>query len=200
MDHHDEPQFKKQWVRQLGMKMFSQNKNRAHIELNIASCPSVCDSGTYCAVSDVKLLCLCHVDTDLTRIIHLCVVCQYKHHIVADGWWTSKYSGGSGGGLLEVLSRNFPWRLKLSLCLTKRCAMNAYWESGYIDPHLLDLVTSCGDEWSASRPGLFSPEEQPRHPLDRRLGRPQSRSARQCEGKILYLTKTRTSAPRSPSP
>jgi hypothetical protein len=36
-----------------------------------------------------------------------------------------------------------------------------------------------GDEWSASRPGLFIPQrDRPRYPLDRRLDGPQSRSRR----------------------
>jgi hypothetical protein len=33
-----------------------------------------------------------------------------------------------------------------------------------------------GGEWSASRPGCFTPRESPWHALDRRLGGPQSHS------------------------
>jgi hypothetical protein len=52
------------------------------------------------------------------------------------------------------------------------------------------LVLAGGE--SASRPGRFTPEqkERPRYPLDRRLDRPQSRSGRRGELKILSLVGT----------
>jgi hypothetical protein len=57
--------------------------------------------------------------------------------------------------------------------LTERHAMKAYWESGGIAPRILTSALH-GDEWLASRPGRFSSL----HPLNRRLGGPQSRSGR----------------------
>jgi hypothetical protein len=48
--------------------------------------------------------------------------------------------------------------------------MKAYGGSGCIDPRILDLGTS---EWSASRPGCFTPRgKSPWYPLDRRLDGP----------------------------
>jgi hypothetical protein len=48
--------------------------------------------------------------------------------------------------------------------------------SGGIAPLTLALD---GGEWSASRPGHFTPGgKNPRYPLDRRLGGPQNRSRR----------------------
>jgi len=50
----------------------------------------------------------------------------------------------------------FPFRVKLSLCLTKHDAMKTCWGSGGIFPA---FVTSSlrGGEWSASRPGRLIP-------------------------------------------
>jgi hypothetical protein len=57
-----------------------------------------------------------------------------------------------------------------------------------------------GGEWSTSRPGRFTPGESPRYLLDRRLGRPQSRSGQHKEVKIVAPTGTRTPTPWSSSP
>jgi hypothetical protein len=47
----------------------------------------------------------------------------------------------------------------LSLFLTKHEAMKAYWGSGSIAPHILTTALD-GGEWSASRPGRFTPREE----------------------------------------
>jgi hypothetical protein len=57
-------------------------------------------------------------------------------------------------------------KVKLSVCLTKHHAMETYWGSGGITPLILDLGTRW--EWSASRPGLFTPIE--RDPGTQRIG------------------------------
>jgi hypothetical protein len=59
--------------------------------------------------------------------------------------------------------------------------MKAYWESGGIAPHILDLGTR--RRWVVSftsRP-LYPHGKSARYPLDRSLGRPQSRSGRGAE-------------------
>jgi hypothetical protein len=43
-------------------------------------------------------------------------------------------------------------------------------------PFLISALND--DDWSASRPGRFTPDGKPRFPLYRRLGGPQSRSGR----------------------
>jgi hypothetical protein len=48
-------------------------------------------------------------------------------------------------------------KVKLSLCLTKHNAMKAYWEWRYSSTHSLTLALD-GGEWSASRPGRFTPK------------------------------------------
>jgi hypothetical protein len=61
--------------------------------------------------------------------------------------------------------------------------MEAYWRSRVIAPRILDLGTSW--RWVVSfmpRP-LFPHEKNPLYPLDRRLGKPQSRSRRAGEEK-----------------
>jgi hypothetical protein len=61
--------------------------------------------------------------------------------------------------------------------------MKAYWGVEVYHLALFDLGTE-GGEWSASRPGRFTPRERaPFYPLDRRLGGPQSRSGRGGEEK-----------------
>jgi hypothetical protein len=56
--------------------------------------------------------------------------------------------------------------------------MKAYWGTGGIDPRILTPALD-GGEWTASRPGRFTPRENsPWYPLDRRLGGTQSRSGR----------------------
>jgi hypothetical protein len=47
-------------------------------------------------------------------------------------------------------------KVKLSLCLTKHDAMKAYWGVEVWLPAFLTLALE-GGEWSASRPGLFTP-------------------------------------------
>jgi hypothetical protein len=49
-----------------------------------------------------------------------------------------------------------------------------------------------GGEWSASRPGRFTPW----HPLDRRLGGPQSRSERGSDYIYIYIYKFNGEAKR----
>jgi hypothetical protein len=63
------------------------------------------------------------------------------------------------------------------------------------------ILTSAlaGGEWSASRPGRFTPGESPRYPLNRRLGEPQNRSGRFGEEKILDPSGIRIPTPRSSS-
>jgi hypothetical protein len=49
--------------------------------------------------------------------------------------------------------------------------------------HAFLNLTIHGGEWLSSLPGRFSPREKPQHPLDRRLGEPQSRSGRRNKKK-----------------
>jgi hypothetical protein len=74
-------------------------------------------------------------------------------------------------------------KVKLSLCLTKHHAMKAYWRSGDISTRILVLGT--GWRWVVSfthRP-LYPQRKNPRYPLDRWLGEPQSCSGRGDEEK-----------------
>jgi hypothetical protein len=67
---------------------------------------------------------------------------------------------------------------KSPCALTKHHAMMAYWG---VEVQLYAFLTSAldGGEWSASRPGRFTPQgKSPSYPLDRRLGGPQGRSGR----------------------
>jgi hypothetical protein len=57
------------------------------------------------------------------------------------------------------LSERGKVKIKLSLCLTKHHAMQAYLGSGVTAPRIFDLGTR-GGEWSASRPGRFNPREK----------------------------------------
>jgi hypothetical protein len=50
-------------------------------------------------------------------------------------------------------------KVKLSLCLTKHRTMKAYWGWRYSSPHSLTSALD-GGEWSASRPGRFTPRER----------------------------------------
>jgi hypothetical protein len=69
-----------------------------------------------------------------------------------------------------------------------------------VQTHLFLTLALVGGEWSASRPGCFTPGERaPLYPLDRRLGGPQSWSGRH-EVKILAPTRTRNPTPWSSSP
>jgi hypothetical protein len=74
-------------------------------------------------------------------------------------------------------------KIKLSLCLTKHHAMKAYWGSGSIAPHILDLGTSRRRVVSFTPRPLYPQRKSPWYPLDRRLGGPQSRSGRGGEEK-----------------
>jgi hypothetical protein len=65
----------------------------------------------------------------------------------------------------------------MSLCLTMYHAMKRYWDGGRA-PRILELGTS--RRWIVSF--MFRPL-YPRYPLDRRLGRPRSRSGRSGEEK-----------------
>jgi hypothetical protein len=71
--------------------------------------------------------------------------------------------------------------------------------SGSRDPHFLDLGSSWRQVFSLTLP-LYPRGKWPRYPMDRRLGGPQSRSARYGEGKILDPTGARTPVPRSSNP
>jgi hypothetical protein len=74
------------------------------------------------------------------------------------------------------------------MCLIKHHAMKAY---GGVDVEIHILTSALvGGEWSASPQG-----KNPRYPLDRKLGGPQSRSGRRGEKKILDPTGTRTPTP-----
>jgi hypothetical protein len=78
--------------------------------------------------------------------------------------------------------------------------MKACGGSGWIDPRFLDFGTIW--RWVVSfTPRLLYPREKnPRYPLDRRLGGPQSRSGQFIEVKNLDPTGTRTPTRRSSSP
>jgi hypothetical protein len=69
-----------------------------------------------------------------------------------------------------------------------------------VEIHVYLTLALVGGEWSASRPGRFTPGEITRYPLNRGLGEPQNRSGRRGEEKNLASTRTRTSTPRSSSP
>jgi hypothetical protein len=71
---------------------------------------------------------------------------------------------------------------------------------GGVDGYIHVFLTSAlvGGEWSASRPGRFTPQgKNLRYPLDRRLGGPQNWSGRRGEEKILGPTGTQTPVSRS---
>jgi hypothetical protein len=75
--------------------------------------------------------------------------------------------------------------VKLSLRLIKCYAMKT---NGRLEVRALPFLISAldGGEWSASHPGRFtSGGNQPRYPLDRRLGGPQSQSEHYGEEKNL---------------
>jgi hypothetical protein len=81
------------------------------------------------------------------------------------------------------LLRKMKNKVKLSLCLSKHHVIKTYWEWGYNSKHSMNSVLD-GDEWSASRPGRFTPQGKgPRYPLDRRLVWPQSQSGHGVEEK-----------------
>jgi hypothetical protein len=69
-------------------------------------------------------------------------------------------------------------KVKLSLCLPKYHIIKAYWGSGDIDPHILKLISRCRWTVSFTPRSLYPQGKIPRYQLDRRMGRPQSRSGR----------------------
>jgi hypothetical protein len=82
------------------------------------------------------------------------------------------YSVNKGPPLVPVLSQMHPVhihstlppylsriKVKLSLCLTKHHAMKTYW-GVEIQLHALLISALDGGEWSASRPGCFTPRER----------------------------------------
>jgi hypothetical protein len=73
---------------------------------------------------------------------------------------------------------------------------------GGVEVYVHVFLTSAlvGGEWSASRPGRFTPGKGARYPLDRRLGMPQNRSGRRGEEQIPDPAETRTPTPPSSSP
>jgi hypothetical protein len=69
-----------------------------------------------------------------------------------------------------------------------------------VEIHVFLTSALVGGEWSASRPGRFTPEERsPLHPFDRRLAWAQNLSGRCGEEKNLAPTGTRTPPPRPSS-
>jgi hypothetical protein len=75
--------------------------------------------------------------------------------------------------------------------------MKAYWGSGYLEPHFLDLGTSWRWVVSFTPLPLYPQGNSPQYPLDRRLGRPRSRSGQHGEEKILDPTRIQTPIHRS---
>jgi hypothetical protein len=91
-------------------------------------------------------------------------------------------------------------KVKLFLCLINYALRHGgVWGSGCVDPHFLDL----GNRWrwvvSFTSLPLYLQGKSPRYPMNRSLGRPQSRSGRRREEKILDPIGTRTSTPWSSS-
>jgi hypothetical protein len=74
-------------------------------------------------------------------------------------------------------------KVQLSVCLwLSTTSWRRIGEWRYSSTHSLTSARRGGD-WSASRPGRFTPRKEPRYPLDRSLGGPQSRSGRGGEEK-----------------
>jgi hypothetical protein len=87
----------------------------------------------------------------------------------------------------------------LSLCLTNYVLRHeGVWGSEGIPPPILTSTLVRG-EWSASRPGRFTPGKEPRYPLNKRMGGPQSWFERRREERILDSIGTRTPTPQSSS-
>jgi hypothetical protein len=61
--------------------------------------------------------------------------------------------------------------------------MKTYWGSGNIAPRILDLGTRWEVSGQIHAPAALPSGKEPRFPLDRRLGGPQSRSGRGGEEK-----------------
>jgi hypothetical protein len=92
-------------------------------------------------------------------------------------------------------------KVKLSLCLANQALRHEDVSgSGCIDPHSLDLGTSCRWVGGFTPLPLYPRGKSPRYPLDRRLSGPQSLSGQRGEEKVLDPTGTRTPTPWSSSP
>jgi hypothetical protein len=72
--------------------------------------------------------------------------------------------------------------------------------SGCIEPYFLHIGTSGRWVVRFTTRSLYTQGKSPRHPLDRRLGGPQSQSRRHGEEKIFDPTGTRTTTPQSSNP
>jgi hypothetical protein len=84
-------------------------------------------------------------------------------------------------------------KVKLSLCLANYALLHeGVWGSGCTSSHLLHLGTSWRQAVSFTPLPLYLRGKIPRHPLDRRLGGPQSRSGLRAEEKVHDPTGTRT--------
>jgi hypothetical protein len=77
--------------------------------------------------------------------------------------------------------------------------MKTYWGSGGITPHILDFGTTWRKVLSFTPRPLFSRSQNPRYPLDRRLGGPQSRSGRGDEERKSHNYPRRESNPDRPA-
>jgi hypothetical protein len=69
------------------------------------------------------------------------------------------------------------------------------WRSGCIDPHIHDLGTSWNSIVTFTSLSFYARGKTTQYPLDRRLCKPQNRSGRRGEEKILEPTWTRTPTP-----
>jgi hypothetical protein len=78
----------------------------------------------------------------------------------------------------------------MSLCLTKHHAMKTYWE---VEVYAFLTLALDGDEWSASRPGRFTPRERApgTHWIGGWVG-PRAILDRVMRGKISWESKSRT--------
>jgi hypothetical protein len=72
---------------------------------------------------------------------------QRIYECVSKSFWTE-----------SILHIELKVKVKLFLCLTKHHTMKAYWELRYSSTHSLTSALD-GGEWSASRPGRFTPSE-----------------------------------------
>jgi hypothetical protein len=109
--------------------------------------------------------------------------CVYVVGYQRCGGLPASFSVGFMKGCKVVPVLNEAPRHEYIHCLIKHHAMKAYWGSGGIAPHILDLGTRW--RWVVSftlRP-LYPQGKRPSYPLDRRLGGPQSRSGRGGEEK-----------------
>jgi hypothetical protein len=108
---------------------------------------------------------------------------KYEHVIWnAMRYWTK----GKGWEILRYITSSFIWekenmsevKVKLCLCLTKHHAMKTNRRSGGTATSILDVGTRWMWRVSFTSQPLYLQGNNPRYPLDRRLGGPQSRSGR----------------------